>query len=216
MSRTPARESRALPRRAAPKRYDRAYFDRWYRDPRTRIHVRDAVARKVALAVSAAEYLLQRPLRSVLDVGCGEGAWQPILAKLRPRASYVGVDSSEFAVQRWGRRRNLRLGTFGRLAALDLEGPIDLIVCSDVLHYVPGAELSDGLAAMRALLGGVAWIEVFTSADSITGDFREMKRRSPASYDRILGRAGLVHCGLFAFVRDDFAPGITAFERGRA
>lgn len=201
--------------RSRPKHYDRAYFDRWYRNPRTRIHVREAVERKAALAVGAAEYLLQRPLRSVLDVGCGEGAWQPIFAKLRPRARYLGVDSSEFAVRRWGRRRNLRLGTFGRLEALDLGGPFDLIVCSDVLHYVPGSELAGGLAAMRALLGGLAWIEVFTSADSITGDFRDMKRRSPAAYDRYLRRAGLVHCGLFAFVRDDFAPGLTAFERGR-
>lgn len=201
--------------RTRPKPYDRAYFDRWYRNPRTRIHVAEAVGRKVALAVSTTEYLLQRPLRTVLDVGCGEGAWQPILGRMRPRARYVGVDSSEFAVRRWGRRRNLKLGTFGKLAALDLGGPFDLIVCSDMLHYVPGRELAAGLAAMRTMLEGVAWIEVFTSADAITGDFRDMKRRSPAAYDRPLRRAGLVHCGLFAFVRDDFAPGVTVFERGR-
>jgi len=198
-----------------PKRYDREYFDRWYRNPRTRIHVREAVERKVALAVAAAEYLLQRPLRSVLDVGCGEGAWQPILARLRPRARYLGVDSSEFAVRRWGRRRHLRLGTFGGLGSLDLGGPFDLVVCSDVLHYVPDRELAPGLAAIHERLHGVAWIEVFTAADPITGDFRDMKRRSPARYDRLLRRAGLVHCGLFAFVRDDFAPGVTTFERGR-
>ncbi|MEO5617386.1 MAG: class I SAM-dependent methyltransferase [Candidatus Eisenbacteria bacterium] len=177
--------------------------------------MREAVARKAALAVAAAEYLLQRPLRRVLDVGCGEGAWQPIVARIRPHARYIGVDSSDFAVRRWGRRRNLRLGTFGQLGALDLGGPFDLIVCSDVLHYVPASELTAGLGAMRKLLDGVAWIEVFTSADLITGDFRDMKRRSPATYDRQLRRAGLVHCGLFTFVRDDFAPGLTAFERGR-
>jgi len=204
-----------VPRSTAPKRYDRAYFDRWYRNPRTRIHVRAAVERKVALAVAATEHLIQQPVRRVLDVACGEGTWQPILARLRPRARYTGVDSSEFAVRRWGRRRNLRLGTFGDLGSLGLEGPFDLIVCSDALHYVPDLELAPGLAALRSLLGGVAWIELFTSADSITGDFREMKRRSPAFYDRLLQRAGLVHCGLFAFVRDDFAPGVTAFERGR-
>jgi hypothetical protein len=69
-TRRPARPAR----RARAKLYDRAYFDRWYRDPRTRIHVRAAVERKVALAVATTEYLLQRPLRSVLDVGCGENA----------------------------------------------------------------------------------------------------------------------------------------------
>jgi len=198
------------------KRYDRSYFDRWYRNPRTRIHVRAGVERKAALAVAATEYLLQRPLRTVLDVGCGEGAWQPILARLRPRSRYLGVDSSEFAVKRWGARRNLRHAPFGGLAALDLDGPFDLIVCSDVLHYVTDAELGPGLAAMRALLGGVAWIELFTTADEITGDFRELRRRTPATYDRAFRRAGLVHCGLYGFVRDDFAPGVATFERGRA
>ncbi len=206
MPRTPARPS--------AKRYDRAYFDRWYRDPRTRIHVRAAVARKAALAVAAAEYLIQRPVRSVLDVGCGEGAWQPILARLRPRARYLGVDSSTFAVRRWGRRRNLRLGSFGDLGALDLGGPFDLVVCSDVLHYVPDRELGAGLAALREQMDGVAWIELFTGADAITGDFRELQPRSPARYRAHFARAGLVHCGLFTFVRDDFAPGLTSFERG--
>ena len=48
------------------KTYDRAYFDRWYRqggigDPRR-------LARKVALAVATAEYHLERPLRTVLDI----------------------------------------------------------------------------------------------------------------------------------------------------
>lgn len=202
--------------RSAPKRYDRAYFDRWYRDARTRIHRRAAVARKVALAVAAAEHLIQREVRSVLDVACGEGAWQPILARVRPRARYVGVDSSEFAVRRWGRRRHLRLGSFGDLGALDLGGPFDLVVCSDAIHYLPDEELRPGLAAIRALMGGVAWLELFTASDRIEGDLREFKRRSNATYDRLLRRAGLVHCGLFTLVRDDFAPGITAFERGRS
>jgi hypothetical protein len=84
-----------------------------------------------------------------------------------------------------------------------------------VLHYVDDRELRAGLAALRRLLGGVAWIELFTSADDIIGDFRDMKRRSPAYYDRAFRAAGLVHCGLYTFVARDFAPGVTAFEKGR-
>jgi SAM-dependent methyltransferase len=198
-----------------PKRYDRDYFERWYRHPATRIHVTSMVERKVRLALAAAEYLIQRPVRTVFDVGCGEGPWQPILARLRPGVRYTGVDSSEYAVRRFGRRRNLRLGSFGGLGALGLEGPFDLIVCSDVLHYVPAGELRRGLRVLASLLEGMAWIEVFTRADPIAGDFHEMKRRSPAFYDRHFRAAGLVHCGLYGFVREDFAPGVTAFERGR-
>jgi SAM-dependent methyltransferase len=197
------------------KRYDRAYFERWYRVPRTRIHLKAAVERKVAFVVHAAEYLLQRPIDRVLDVGCGEAPWQPILQRLRPGVGYAGVDSSTYAVRRFGRARNLRLGSFGRLGELGLEGPYDLIVCSDMLHYVPMPELKRGLPALAELLGGAAFIEVFTAADSIMGDMREIKRRRPATYERLFREAGLVHCGLYCFVREDFAPGLTAFEGAR-
>ena len=197
------------------KRYDREYFERWYRNERTRVHVSGALERKVHFALAAAEYLLERPLRSVLDVGCGEAPWQPIVHRLRPAARYAGVDSSAYAVKRFGRKRNIRLGTFGALDRLGLEGPFDLIVCSDVLHYVSARELRPGLEAIADLLGGVAFIEVFTGADRIEGDLHEMKRRRPIAYDRAFRAAGLVHCGLYCFVRGDFAAGITAFERGR-
>src|SRR5690242_5946242 len=83
---------------APNKRYDRAYFDRWYRASRTRIDTPQSLARKVRLAVSVAEYFLGRHIESVLDIGCGEGRWYSPLRRMRPRARYTGVDSSEYAV----------------------------------------------------------------------------------------------------------------------
>ncbi|MGE8249812.1 MAG: methyltransferase, partial [Stenotrophomonas bentonitica] len=56
------------------KTYDAAYFQRWYQPDQTGGAAR--LARKVALAVASAEYYLERPIRSVLDIGCGEGAWR--------------------------------------------------------------------------------------------------------------------------------------------
>jgi SAM-dependent methyltransferase len=196
------------------KAYDRVYFDRWYRNPRTRHDLRAARERKVAFALAAAELLLERPVRSVLDVGCGEAAWQPILERMRPKMRYAGVDSSPYAVARFGERRNLRLSTFGRLGELGHDGPYDLVVCSDMLHYVPTVEVEPGLRALAGLVGGVAFIEVFTSADSIIGDMREIKLRSPAFYDRRLRAVGLVHCGLYCFAPEDLAANLTAFELG--
>ena len=65
----------------AEKAYDQAYFDRWYRDPKARVATRAAVKRKTAMVVGIAEALLQRPVKTVLDVGCGEGTWRaPLLS----------------------------------------------------------------------------------------------------------------------------------------
>ena len=51
----------------ASKRYDARYFQRWYRDSGVGVGRREFVARKVRLAVAAAEYVLGRELRSVLS-----------------------------------------------------------------------------------------------------------------------------------------------------
>ena len=77
------------------KQYDRAYFDRWYRQRGTKVSSHAEVRRKVSLAISMTEYFIRRRVRSVLDVGCGEGAWRAHLRALRPRVHYLGLDSSE-------------------------------------------------------------------------------------------------------------------------
>ena len=184
------------------KRYDRAYFDRWYRDPTTRVAEAGSLGRKARLALSAAEFLLERPVRTVLDVGCGEGAWGRALRRLRPRVRYTGVDSSAYVVRRFGARRNIVRGSVGTLDALDLGGPFDLVVCCDVLHYVPNDELARGLPALAALVGdGVAYVELFTSDDEIEGDLRGFLRRPPSYYRRRFARAGLYPEGLNLWTR---------------
>src|SRR5690606_17769850 len=123
------------------------------------------LARKVLLAVATAEYHLERPIRSVLDIGCGEGAWRAPLSRLRPRAAYLGFDSSAYAIARYGRARNLHFARFGDFAQLRPCPPADLLICSDLLHYLPTRELDRGLPALAELCGGVAFIEVFTRGD---------------------------------------------------
>lgn len=195
------------------KRYDRAYFDRWYRHPRTRVATPSELARRVRLAVSAAEYLLGRRIESVLDVGCGEGRWYTPLRRLRPRVHYQGVDPSEYVVRRYGRRRNIRLGSFGTLRALRLARGWDLVVCSDVLQYIPARDLEPGLAEIRRLVAGVAYIEAYTIEDDMEGDRANWHERSAAQYRRAFRSAGLTHCGLNCFVDLTTLRGVNAFER---
>ena len=185
------------------KRYDRAYFDRWYREGG--IGGARRLARKVALAVATAEYHLERPLRTVLDIGCGEGAWRAPLLKLRPQAKYLGFDSSEYAVSRFGPRRDLHLARFGDFAQLRPCPPVDLLVCSDVLHYLDARELDRGLPGLAELCGGIAFLETFTREDRAEGDEHGFRNRPAAFYRRrfdALGFTGLgSHCWLSPALR---------------
>lgn len=196
------------------KVYDRAYFDRWYRRSRHALFHLGMLPRRVQLAVSAAEYLLERPIHTVLDVGCGEGRWRALLLRARPGIRYLGVDSSEYAVRRFGRRRNLRLGRLGDLGRMGLKARFDLIVCSDVLHYVTLAEARIGLKALTRLLGGVAYMELFTGSDATVGDDLAFQPRSRATYLRLFREAGLVHVGLHCYVGRTLRDRLVTFERG--
>ena len=155
-----------------PAHYDRAYFDKWYRHPAHRVKTPRYLARQVACVVSVAEYLLERRITTVLDVGAGEGHWRPVLRRMRPGLRYYGVDPSEYAVRRFGRRRNIQLGSLGTIRELPLPRAFDLIVCCGVLNYVPEDEIPEGVRALRALARGPIYLEVFAREDDAEGDFQ--------------------------------------------
>lgn len=192
------------------KTYDASYFQRWYRD--RGMAGRAGLARKVALVVAAAEYYLERPIRSVLDVGCGEAPWRAELLKLRPRLKYQGVDSSEYAVARYGRTRNIALASFGQLGELRFGAPVDLLVCSDVMHYVPTAELRRGLSGFSEHCDGVAFLELYTDEDAIAGDKAGFLPRTAAFYRRQFKRAGFIACGSQLYLSDNLHANAVALE----
>ena len=196
-----------------PKTYDKAYFDRWYRDDRDKVATGADVRRKAQLVLGVAEVLLQRKVRSVLDVGCGEAPWRAALRSLRPGLRYLGVDSSEYVVRRFGTTRNISHGAFGSLGAMALRGPFDLIVCCDVLQYVNASDVRAGLQALTPLLGGVAFLEAYTTADEIEGDRHAWHHRTPAEYRREFTRAGLTGVGMHCWVGASLRPMTTALER---
>lgn len=194
------------------KRYDRAYFDRWYRGADAPPGQQGALERNVALAVAAAESVLDRPLGSVLDVGCGEGRWQPVLHRLRPDAAYLGIDPSPYAVERFGETRNLRLGAFDELDVHVFDDPFDLVVCADVLHYLDDRTILRGLDTLVDLVGGVALLEVFTAADPVDGDREGFHLREPAWYRRAFTGSGLVPLGLQLWVHHEIARDLDALD----
>ncbi len=194
------------------KRYDEAYFRRWYRGADAVAGGRARLARKVALAVATAEYYLERPIRSVLDVGCGEGAWRAPLLKLRPKLDYLGFDASDYAVRRYGRSRNLHPARFGDFRWLRPCAPADLLVCSDVMHYVPAAELKHGLDGIAELCGGVAFLETFAREDAFDGDREGFQPRAAAWYRREFVTRGLQPLGSHCWLSPRLAGHAAALE----
>jgi SAM-dependent methyltransferase len=201
-----------MPAGAGGKSYDEAYFTKWYRDPRTRVHTPDSVRRKIRMVAGVAEHFLGRKLRSVLDVGAGEGVWGRELRRMRPGLRYLGVDPSEYVVARHGRRRNIRLGSFEQLPELRLGRGFDLIVCADMLQYVADGPLERGVRHLAALLEGVAFLEAYTTGDDMEGDLEGWHPRSKHRYRRIFSDSGLVACGLHCYLTTRLADRAVELE----
>lgn len=195
------------------KRFDGAYFEKWYRHPEHRVGTRADLARMVRFAVTAAEYVLAHPVRSVLDVGAGEGRWEPVLRKLRPAARYYGVDPSDYAVRRYGRRRNIVRGTLDDLASLFPERRFDLVVSCSVLNYLDRETMARGIRSLTARTGGLAYLEIFTSDDDVEGDTTGWHAESRDEYQRAVRLAGLIPCGLHCYIPADHKSSLVDLER---
>jgi SAM-dependent methyltransferase len=196
-----------------PKQYDRQYFERWYRHPALRVSRGQTLERKVRLALVLSEYYLGRSVRSVLDVGCGEGAWRAPLLRLRPGLQYRGIDPSDYAVLRFGRRRNLQQARFGQLEHLRFGPPVDLLVCSDVMHYVPSDELRRGLSGFAELCNGVAFLEVFAREDDPEGDREGFIARRSAWYRAAFAAAGFTSVGSHCWLSPSLCNEAAELER---
>jgi SAM-dependent methyltransferase len=171
--------------------------------------------RQVACVVATTEYILERRITSVLDVGAGEGQWRPVLRRMRPRLRYHAVDPSEYAVRRFGRRRNIQLGSLGTLHRLRLPRGFDLIVCCGVLNYVADREVLPGLKTLRKLARGLLYLEIFTREDDAEGDFQQQAAKPAQWYRQLLDEAGLIPCGLHFYVPRELEHLTSALERAR-
>ena len=105
------------------------------------------------------------------------------------------------------------LARFGQLEQLRFDTRFDLIVCSDVLHYLKPAEIRAGLDGLVDMLEGVAFIEVFTRQDDPAGDLQGYVSRSATWYLRAFREAGLLPCGSHAYLGPRLQRRVAALER---
>ncbi len=199
-----------------PKTYDQAYFDRWYRDPAHRVMGGKELDLKIRLTVGIAEFHLGRPIRSVLDIGCGEGSWRAALLRHRPEIRYLGLDSSEYAIARYGRTRNLRLLRFAQLEQQRFEHSVDLLICADMMHYLTSLELNRGLQGFAELCHGVAYLEVMSADDDFVGDQDGYVKRSARWYRKAFAKAGMIGCGNQCYLSESLHRDAMALELAQA
>jgi len=192
-------------------RFDRAYYDRYYGDEKTRVTSAEDTARLARFVVGYLEYL-GVPVRSVLDVGCGIGLWQRALDALAPTASYTGLEVSAHIAKEQG-------WVHGSLARY--RGPrADLVICQGVLQYIADHEIERSIENLARLTGGALYVEALTRSDweqnaeqSVTDGAVHL--RSGARYRTLRREAGFQACGGGLFLPRRSPIVLYELERGR-
>jgi SAM-dependent methyltransferase len=145
--------------------FDRAFYERYYFDPRTAVTSRQEMRERARLIAAFAGHF-GVPVRRVLDAGCGIGLLRSPLARLLPRAEYTGIEVSEYLCRRYGWEQ-------ASLETYRATRPFDLVICYDVLQYLDERAAARALANLRHLCRGVLYLTALT-----LGDFRRNCDRS--------------------------------------
>ena len=140
------------------KNFDKAYYDRFYRNPKTRA-VTPGAARRQADFIAAYLKYLEVPVTRILDVGCGVGTTLRALGKAFPRAHLHGVEYSEYLCRRYG-------WELGSVINYHANRPYDLVVCNDVLAYLEDAECARALGNLAELSRGAAFLGILCREDA--------------------------------------------------
>ena len=137
--------------------FDASFYQRYYRDPRTRVASRADTVRLGRFVCAYTAYL-GFTVRRVLDAGCGLGHMQTPVREFFPRAGYVGLETSDYLCRKYGWVR-------GSVAGYRPAAPFDLVLCHDVLQYLAEREAVRALANLARLCRGALYFSVLTAED---------------------------------------------------
>jgi 2-polyprenyl-3-methyl-5-hydroxy-6-metoxy-1,4-benzoquinol methylase len=137
--------------------FDRGYYARFYFDPRTAVVSRAEMRARGRLIAAFATHV-GLPVRRILDAGCGVGLLRAPLKRAFPRSRYVGLEESEYLCRRYGWSR-------GSLESWRDSASFDLVVCYDVLQYLPERAAVRALANLGRLCHGALYFSALTRAD---------------------------------------------------
>ncbi len=140
--------------------FDKAYYQRFYHDPRTAVTSRAEMRARADLIAASVNYM-GLPVKHILDAGCGVGLMRAPLLRRLPGASYTGLEFSAYLCRRYGWQQ-------GTLQTLTARTRYELVICYDVLQYLNGAEARAAIARLGKVCRGALYFGALTS-----GDWRE-------------------------------------------
>jgi 2-polyprenyl-3-methyl-5-hydroxy-6-metoxy-1,4-benzoquinol methylase len=138
------------------QRFDKDYYRRFYFDGRTAVVSKVEMRARGRLIGAYADHI-GLPVRRMLDAGCGIGLLRTPLKRAFPRATYTGLEYSEYLCARYG-------WTQGSLADFRAD-PFDLVVCYDVMQYLDDRTATRALANLARLTRGVLYLSALTARD---------------------------------------------------
>jgi SAM-dependent methyltransferase len=133
------------------------YFRKFYLSAATRV-VTPGEMRTRARLIAAILAQATIPVRRILDAGCGIGLLRKPFAEVLPRASYLGVEASDYLCRRYR-------WTQGSVVDYVPAEPADLAICYDVLQYLDDRSASRAIANFKRLTRAALYVSALTSED---------------------------------------------------
>jgi SAM-dependent methyltransferase len=137
--------------------FDRAYFNKYYFSPATRVTTRAEMKARADLIASVLKHS-QIPIHGILDAGCGIGLMRSAFKSCLPKARYTGLEASGYLCRRYG-------WVHDSIAAYRPQKAFDLLVCYDVLQYLDDREAARALANFARLTRAGLYFSALTLAD---------------------------------------------------
>jgi len=177
------------------RRFDEAYYHRFYEDPKTRVIAPEEHAALADFVFAFARYN-KIEIKSMLDIGAGVGLWKRWIDKHAKGVSYTGTEVSQAMCKKHGFLHR-------DIARWRDRKKHDLIVCQGVLQYLPDPDVAPAVANIAAMSKGLVYLEVTTRLDlrercDQTRTDSDIHVRNGSYYRGILNKHFLsIGCGLW-------------------
>ena len=179
---------------AKADRFDREYYRRFYEDEDTSIMSAEMRENEIAFVIAFCRHIgLQ--VERFADVGAGTGWWAAEFTDQYPDCRHIETyDASAAACDAYGHAHVPLQKLSGKSA--------DLVVCRDVLRYLPDADAEEGIRRLARKSKGVLYLHLVTREDEFDEESSDVVGyfRPVAWYRRRLANQGFRDCGMGLFV----------------